>query len=109
MKIYAEELRIIMDAIMKIIFYDGDEHQRDTTFCSLLQEMDAREYPESVKTLCQRAASTWNLVNDETEEADKATLRQSAMAYLLAAFGRMNSLSATEEYILERNKQLGLR
>lgn len=110
MKIYAEELRIIMDAIMKIIFYDGEETQRDMTFRTLLQEMDTREYPASVRTLCQQAANTWILANDMTEVADKKTLQQSAVANLLAAFGRINGLLATEEYILQRNKeQLGLR
>ena len=45
-----------------------------------------------------------------TEAADKKTLQQSAIANLLAAFGRINGLVATEAYILQRNKeQLGLR
>ena len=110
MKIYAEELRIIMDAIMKIIFDDGEDTQRDMTFRTLLQEMETREYPESVRTLCQQAAYTWSLANDMTEATDKKTLQQSAIANLLAAFGRINGLVATEAYILQRNKeQLGLR
>ena len=112
MTIYAEELRIMMDAIMDIIFDHGEEAQRDAAFRRLLQEIDDRKYlsPESVSTLCQQAASTWSLASGVVDERDKMTLQQSAVVYLLAAFGRINGLAATEEYIQQRNREhLGLR
>lgn len=110
MNIYAEELRIIMDVIMDIIFYAREENRGDAAFRRLLHELETREYPESVKTLCQQAANTWFLSSSITETADKTTLQQSATVYLLAAFGRINALATMEEYLEQRNKELfGLR
>ena len=110
MNIYAEELRIIMDTLMGLIFNDGEEARCDAAFRRLLSEIEAGECPESVTTLCQQAANTWLLSSEMLEEADKKTLRQSAIVYLLAAFGRLHGLAATEDYIVQRNKeQLGLR
>ena len=106
MNIYAEELRIIIDVIMDILFYAREENLGDVAFHRLLDEIEVREYPESVKTLCQQAANTWFLSGSIKDTADKTTLQQSAVVYLLAAFGRINALAATEEYILQRNKDL---
>lgn len=110
MNIYAEELRIIMDVIMDIIFHEQEENRGDTAFRRLLHELEVREYPESVKSLCQQAANSWFLSSSIKETADKTTLQQSAVVYLLSAFGRINALAATEEYLEQRNKDLfGLR
>ena len=105
MKIYAEELRIIMDAIMAM-FDGGDEQRCDAVF----QALAAKTLPESVHLLCLAAANSWRLAQTVTEPGDKNTLQRSAIVQLLAAFGRLNGLAATEAYILQRNKeQLGLR
>ncbi|WP_347290894.1 hypothetical protein [Kluyvera georgiana] len=110
MTIYAEELRIIMDTLMGFIFNDGEEVRRDAVFRRLLCEIEVGDYPESVTTLCQQAANTWLLSSEMMAEADKKALRQSAVVYLLAAFGRLHALAGTEEYIVQRNKQqFGLR
>ncbi len=99
-----------MDAIMNVIFDGGDENRRSAVFCALLTEVEADYFPDSVKTLCTQAMSSWSVAQNLTDPDDKAVLQRSAMLFLLAAFGRINGLATVEEYIMQRNKEvLGLR
>ncbi|MEX3020124.1 hypothetical protein AB4K05_11065 [Kluyvera sp. STS39-E] len=109
MKHYSDELRTITDAIMNVIFDGGDENRRDAVFRTLLTQVNADNFPDSVKSLCHQAVGAWNVAKSLNDPADKAVLQRSAMLFLLAAFGRINGLATMEDYIAQRNKEvLGL-
>lgn len=109
MKPYADELRAITDAIMNIIFDDGDENRRNAVFQALLTQAEANYYPDSVKTLCIQAMGSWSVAQTLADSADKVIMQRSAMLLLLVAFGRINGLAAIEDYITQRNREvLGL-
>ncbi|MEZ2602618.1 hypothetical protein [Kluyvera intermedia] len=110
MEKYADELCIMNNAIMNIIFSAGNENQCNTVFNSLHMEIVDHYFPESVKTDCLQAIEVWRAARGISDETEKMHLQQLAMLSLLAALGRVHALMAIEEYIMQKNTEVfGLR
>lgn len=110
MEKYTDDLCLLTDTIMNIIFSAGDESQCDEAFNALHKEISDHYFPESVKTNCLQAIDIWGAAQASVDKTEKLHQQRSAILSLLTAFGRVHALMAIEEYIRQKNTEVfGLR